>query len=445
MPSERARPRAQQRGIARCSRRRSIRPALHWCKFVKFVSQQPNSYGLKLVYQFNDELDNCGKGATLIMGLMKILHRLSELKLGVRSTVLLLVTVFSTLVLFEVKAASPGTAISGATTNITTAAPNVSTSAIPAGVTEILKLLNANVDRETIKAYIHNSFTYWNLSADSIIRLKDLGVPSDVIAAMLERNVQLRDEAIRAAQANANAGTYGTNMATASPMYDTGQYAPTYAYPTDYANAYGYPYSYPVDYYGWYGWPVWGGGFMFFDSFGHCHFNHYNFHNGFHNGFHNSFHNGFKDFHGQSGAFHARFNNGAGFNRANLQAVNGFPGTSPQVGTALGVNHNPANLQANNGFPGTSLPVTRSFPMGANRMLRSSAAMTRTGFGGGHVMSVPQFGGHQAFNVAGGGNFAGSMRSAPRMGGVSMGRAGGTGGGMGMGGMAGGGGRGFGR
>jgi len=316
----------------------------------------------------------------------------------------------------------------------------VPASANPAGATEILRLLDANVDRETIKAYIHNSFSYWNLSADNIIKLKERRVPSDVIAAMLERNVELRDAAIRAAQTNANAGTYGTNMAAASPTYDPGQYAPTYAYPTDYyATAYAYTYPYPVDYYGWYGWPVWGGGVIFFDSFGHCHFDHQ--HNGHH--FHNGFHNGFKDFHGRSTAFHGRFNNGTGFNRANLQAVNGFPGTSPQVGAASGVNHNKANLQANNGFPGTSLPHTTSFPVksgfvGANRMAHSSASIPQVSGG---------FGGHQPFNVAGRGNFAGSMRSVPRMGGVSMGHVGAATGGMRMGGMRGGGsgGHGFGR
>jgi hypothetical protein len=312
-------------------------------------------------------------------------------------------------------------------------------------VTEILKLLQANVDRETIKAYIHNSFTYWNLSADTIIRLKDLGVPSDVIVAMLDRNVELRDQAIQAAQPNANAGTYGTNMATASPTYDASQYVPTYTYPTDYATGYGY--TYPVDYYGWYGWPVWGGGVIFFDSFGHCRFarNHHG------HGFHNGFHNGFKNFHGQNGNFHGRFNHGTGFNRANLQAINGFPGTSLQVGTGLGLNHNQANLQANNGFPGTSLPRTTSFPMrsgfvGANRMVHSSGSMTRSGFGGGQATSVPQvstgFASRQALNVAGRGNFAGSMRSAPRSGGVTMARTGGMSGGMRMGG---GGGGGFGR
>ena len=50
---------------------------------------------------------------------------------------------------------------------------------------EVVKMLQAGVDASTIKAYIANSQSAFNLDADTILFLTDLGAPSDLINAMM--------------------------------------------------------------------------------------------------------------------------------------------------------------------------------------------------------------------------------------------------------------------
>jgi hypothetical protein len=261
----------------------------------------------------------------------------------------------------------------------------------PAGVGEIVKMMNAGVDTNIIKTYIHGSFMYWNLSSQDIINLKQQGFPSDLVAAMLQRDAELRDQAMHAAQANPNPPStttdYGTNVPTVvTPTYDSGQYAGTgaYAYPVDYGYGGG---AWPGwwgpwwGWGGWWGWPVWGGGFVFFNSFGHCNFNK-NFHvNNFHNNFfHNNFHN--NNFHGNN--FHGS------------TAWNGHTGSGTWHG----------NTAAWNGHNTT---VTRSTPVTTTRTM-SGFAGTRSG----------------AFAPAFGGRMGGTSRSFAPAGMASMGHFGGS-------------------
>jgi hypothetical protein len=121
------------------------------------------------------------------------------------------------------------------------------------GMGEILKMLDAKVDPEIIKAYVKNSQTAYSPNAAEIIALKEHGVSSDIIVAMLQRGGELRGQAAQAATMQPQMGTppyrpgaapaeqYGTEPAP--PNYSD---YPSYSYP-DYS--YAYPY-YSGGYYG---------------------------------------------------------------------------------------------------------------------------------------------------------------------------------------------------
>ena len=72
--------------------------------------------------------------------------------------------------------------------------PPAGDSALPADIVpgsalaEVVKMVQAGVDVGTINSYIVNSPNAFNLDADKIIFLKDEGVPSDLINAMLGRD-----------------------------------------------------------------------------------------------------------------------------------------------------------------------------------------------------------------------------------------------------------------
>ena len=70
-------------------------------------------------------------------------------------------------------------------------------SALPADIVpgtplaEVVKMVQAGVDVGTINTYILNSQNAFNLDADKIIFLKDEGVPTDLINAMMARDKTL--------------------------------------------------------------------------------------------------------------------------------------------------------------------------------------------------------------------------------------------------------------
>ncbi len=55
-------------------------------------------------------------------------------------------------------------------------------------LSEIIKLAQAGLSEEVLLAYITNSVRVFNLGADEIIYLNDLGVPSPVVAAMIQQD-----------------------------------------------------------------------------------------------------------------------------------------------------------------------------------------------------------------------------------------------------------------
>jgi hypothetical protein len=139
------------------------------------------------------------------------------------------------------------------------------------GVADLLKLVDAKVDAEVIKAYIKNSSTVFNPSAAEVVALKNRGVPDVVLTALLQRAAEVRKQLAlmyqvpgRAENANqrpveppaypANNPGYAVNnsytVAPSSPNYGYGVYPVAYGYGYPYV---GYGYNPPYYYYPPYG------------------------------------------------------------------------------------------------------------------------------------------------------------------------------------------------
>ena len=151
--------------------------------------------------------------------------------------------------------------------------------ALSVNAAEVVKLFGAGVGDEVILAYVKNCQSPFDLSADSILRLKQAGVTSPVIAAMLAQDSSLRNQkptesyaqgqrlyapaqptpvvAATSAQtvpqpATTEPSTTGANASNAQPAPATIQPAPTYVQT---APVYVQPspvYVYPAPSYGYY-------------------------------------------------------------------------------------------------------------------------------------------------------------------------------------------------
>lgn len=157
------------------------------------------------------------------------------------------------------------------TTTTTTTQTTVNT--LPAGaapafsgdIPEVVTLAKSGVDESLVVSFIRNSPGPFQPSADEIIRLRDAGLTSSEISAMLERGAEVRAQTAAAAPAyNVASGPMPTMPTTAAPSVVTtppATYADSdvstqpsstvvyvggnYAYPYYYS---GYPYYYPYYY-----------------------------------------------------------------------------------------------------------------------------------------------------------------------------------------------------
>src|ERR1700747_3209088 len=93
--------------------------------------------------------------------------------------------------LFVCLAASPSIS-SGASLSASAADHSAAPPALSPGVADVLKMADAKVDPDTIKAFIRSSPVPYNPSASEIIALKERGLSSDILTAMLERGGELR-------------------------------------------------------------------------------------------------------------------------------------------------------------------------------------------------------------------------------------------------------------
>jgi len=128
---------------------------------------------------------------------------------------------------------------------------------LPYGVAQILQLAQAKVGDDTIVAYIQNSGNSYGLNADQIIYLRQQGLSSAVINAMLNQPRAGVLAAPPAAPPPADTGS----TATAAPAATYVQTQPaTVYYDSEPATYYYQPYNYPTyAYYSYpYCYPAWG-------------------------------------------------------------------------------------------------------------------------------------------------------------------------------------------
>ena len=59
---------------------------------------------------------------------------------------------------------------------------------------QVVRLTQAGVDESIIMAYVTNSGSTFNLDSDKIIYLKDLGLPSEVVTAMMQHDQRLQQQ-----------------------------------------------------------------------------------------------------------------------------------------------------------------------------------------------------------------------------------------------------------
>src|SRR5690242_1613922 len=66
--------------------------------------------------------------------------------------------------------------------------------AVSPSAADVLKMAEAGTSDDVMLAYIKNSTSLYDLSADQILYLRDIGVSSPVISAMLGRDSELRSQ-----------------------------------------------------------------------------------------------------------------------------------------------------------------------------------------------------------------------------------------------------------
>ena len=116
-------------------------------------------------------------------------------------------------------------------------------------INDVVKMSAASVPADIIKNYISNSTARSTLRADDIIYLRDHGVASDLISAMIEHGANAPMVAMAqpgpAAAPDYSARAYQQPVAYAAPV-SASDY-PVYA-PYSYSYAYSYPAYYPNTY-----------------------------------------------------------------------------------------------------------------------------------------------------------------------------------------------------
>jgi len=88
---------------------------------------------------------------------------------------------------------------------------------LSAGLPEILKMHKAGVDASVLMAYVRNSPVAYHPSAKEVIYLRDQGISSELISAMLQRGGELRDRAAEAQREERSRATPPPAAAPAAP------------------------------------------------------------------------------------------------------------------------------------------------------------------------------------------------------------------------------------
>src|SRR6266550_1176605 len=120
------------------------------------------------------------------------------------------------------------------------------------GVDEVVKMHQGGVETDVVLNYIENSSVPYHLSAEEVVHLHDIGVPSQIITTLIRHGAKVQQQANAASALIQQKATEEAKAASAyvNPYPPAVYAAPapvvnyTYAYPT-YVNtaypAYGYP------------------------------------------------------------------------------------------------------------------------------------------------------------------------------------------------------------
>lgn len=262
------------------------------------------------------------------------------------------------------------------TTVPATAAPEFS-----GRINDVVSLTKSGVDESVVLSFIKASPGPFEPSADEIIKLRDEGISSQVITAMLQRGGELRDQAAAAAASSAQAAAQAPVITEgAPPSGSESAPVPTETPPATYSDdtgstvtyiGGGYPYPYYYPYYPYYSgyiasaffypFACWFNGCYYphgcyFPHGGYVHDN-FHVHDGFHGGFHG---NGFvahgsSGFHG--GGFVAAGHNGfvaGGFRGGSVSGFHGGMASGFHGGFVGGGFHGSA---VSGGFHGSVAPM----------------------------------------------------------------------------------------
>jgi hypothetical protein len=88
---------------------------------------------------------------------------------------------------------------------------------------QVIRLTQSGVEQSVILAYVSNSSSPFNLDSDQIIYLNDIGVPSEVATAMMQRDQQLKQMSVTAGTQTTQPSST-TQVATEQPAVVTQNY-----------------------------------------------------------------------------------------------------------------------------------------------------------------------------------------------------------------------------
>jgi hypothetical protein len=155
------------------------------------------------------------------------------------------------------------------------------------GVDEVVKMYQGGVETDVVLNYIENSSVPYHLSAEEVVHLHDLGVPSQIITTLIRHGAKVQQQANAASAVIQQKAAEEAKAASVSyNPYSPSVYAPpapaaayTYAYPT-YVNTYP-SYVYPTYYPSYYYYPRYGYSSPFYFSFSYPGYGHFYSHGGF--------------------------------------------------------------------------------------------------------------------------------------------------------------------
>jgi len=88
---------------------------------------------------------------------------------------------------------------------------------------QVIRLAQAGVEQSVIQGYVNNSSSLFNLDPDQIIYLNDIGVPKEIVTAMMQRDQQLKQMSVAVAPPTTQPSST-TEVATEPPVVVTQNY-----------------------------------------------------------------------------------------------------------------------------------------------------------------------------------------------------------------------------